>query len=51
VSVKKRHALGPLGTVKGTAVGDIAAIAIGAAFWVFMLKWGHAMLIGVPLIP
>lgn len=31
--------------------GDILAIAIGLAAFVAMLLWGHARLIGVPLVP
>ncbi len=49
-SVKKRNAKGPLGSKQGTITGDLAAIAIGIAFWIFMLYWGHAKLIGVALL-
>ena len=50
LSVRKRGARGPLGTAKGTLAGDLAAIAIGTAFWFYMLKWGHAQLINIPLL-
>ena len=50
LSVKKRGAQGPLGTAIGTLAGDLAAITIGSAFWFYMLKWGHAQLINVPLL-
>ena len=50
ISVKKRGAKGPLGSQEGTVGGDVAAVAIGTAFWAFMLFWGHAKLIGVALM-
>jgi uncharacterized membrane protein len=50
ISVKKRAALGPLGTKTGTAQGDMLALAIGIAAYAFMLLWGHGALIGVKLI-
>lgn len=50
ISVKQRAALGPLGERRGGVGGDVAAIAIGVALWAFMLYWGHALLIGVPLL-
>ncbi len=50
VSVKKRQALGPLGAKEGTLNGDIAAVTIGTAFWLYMLYWGHAQLIGIALL-
>jgi uncharacterized membrane protein len=50
ISVKKRGALGPLGGARGSVKGDVAAVLIGLALYVFMLKWGHAWLIGVRLI-
>lgn len=49
-SVKKRQALGPLGAKEGTMNGDIAAVTIGTAFWLYMLYWGHAQLIGIVLL-
>ncbi len=50
ISVSKRGAMGPLGSTEGTAGGDLAAVAIGTAFWAFMLYWGHTKLIGVALM-
>jgi uncharacterized membrane protein len=50
ISVKKRNALGPLGTAQGTARGDMIAIAIGLAAYGAMLTWGHSALIGVQLL-
>lgn len=51
ISVKKRAALGPLGEKQGGLGGDIAVIAVGVGLYVFMLLWGHARLVGVPLVP
>ena len=50
ISVKKRGALGPLGTAQGTARGDMIVIAVGLTAYVAMLLWGHGALIGVPLV-
>jgi len=51
ISVKRRAALGPLGTRTGGPGGDIAAVAIGLALYAFMIVWGHPNLIGIPLLP
>ena len=50
-SASQRAALGPLGTARGSAVGDAAAIAGGMALYVLLLFWGHQKLTGVPLLP
>ena len=50
ISVKRRGALGPLENRTGGLGGDVAAVAIGLAFYVFMLAWGHQHLIGIPLL-
>ena len=50
ISVKRRGALGPLGTAKGGAMGDVAVLAVGVGAYLVMLFWGHAILIGVPLV-
>ena len=50
ISVKRRGALGPLGSRHGGIGGDIAAVVVGLALYVFMLLWGHRVLIGIPLI-
>lgn len=47
ISVKRRGAVIKSGPVRN----DIIAIAIGLAAYVFMLKWGHTLLIGIPIIP
>jgi uncharacterized membrane protein len=52
ISVKRRGALGPLGTAKASSnLNDVAVVVIGAGLWLFMLLWGHAHIIGVPLLP
>jgi uncharacterized membrane protein len=51
ISVKQRAALGPLGTRTGGLAGDVAVLAVGVGLYVVMLLWGHARLIGVPLVP
>lgn len=51
ISVKKRGALGRLGTRTGGAGNDIAVIAAGLALYALMVFYGHAYLIGVPLVP
>lgn len=50
ISVKHREALGPLGARTSGLGGDIAAVVVGLALYMAMLKWGHAWLIGVPLM-
>jgi uncharacterized membrane protein len=50
ISLKRRGTFGPLGTQTGGLMGDIAAVAIGVGAFGFMLVWGHAWLIGVPLL-
>lgn len=50
ISVKARAALGPLGAKTGAATGDVMAIVAGLAAYAFMMVWGHAKLIGVPLL-
>ena len=50
ISVKRRAALGPLGSKQGGIGGDVAVLVVGAALYWVMLKWGHAVLIGVPLL-
>ncbi len=51
ISVKKRAALGPLGSAERSAVNDAIAVAGGLALYAFMLLWGHAHLIGIALLP
>lgn len=51
ISVKRRGAMGPLGQRQGALVNDILVITAGTGLYVFMLLYGHARLIGVPLLP
>jgi uncharacterized membrane protein len=51
ISVKKRGALGPLGAKQGGIVGDLIVLVVGVGLYGFMFKFGHAWLIGVPLLP
>lgn len=51
ISLKRRtDGLGPLGTRTGGLAGDVTAVVGGLAFYAFMMVWGHAHLIGKPLI-
>jgi len=50
ISVKRRNALGPLGSAQGSLSGDVVAVAAGLALYGLMLHWGHGALIGVPLV-
>ena len=50
ISVKKRGAMGPLGTATGDLRGDLIAIAIGTLAYAAMIFWGHSALMGVPLL-
>jgi uncharacterized membrane protein len=51
ISVRHRAAPGPLGKTQGGILGDVTAIGLGLLLYAFMLLWGHAKLIGVPLVP
>lgn len=51
ISVKRRHAMGPLGDAKATSiVNDLAVVVAGTALYAGMLLWGHRLLIGVSLV-
>jgi uncharacterized membrane protein len=50
VSAHQRGAVGPLGAKPGTATGDTIAVVIGCALYALILKWGHALIAGVPLV-
>lgn len=47
ISLKKRGALGPLGTKTGPAINDVIVIVGGTALYAVFLLWGHEYLIGV----
>lgn len=51
ISVSHRAALGPLSARTGGLGGDIAVLVAGLGLYAAMLLWGHARLIGVPLLP
>ncbi|MDX2288094.1 MAG: NnrU family protein [Hyphomicrobiaceae bacterium] len=49
ISLKKRGDTG-WGGATGSILNDVAVVAVGTALWGFMLVYGHALLIGVPLV-
>jgi uncharacterized membrane protein len=51
ISLEQREATGLVSVKSGPARNDIIAIAAGLAIYAIFLKWGHALLIGVPLLP
>ena len=50
LSAGKRGAFGPLGRRSGHLSGDLIAVVLVALLYALMLKWGHPLLIGMPLI-
>ena len=46
ISVKKRSALGPLGSAQGGLGGDVAAILVGTALYAVLILGGHYWLVG-----
>jgi uncharacterized membrane protein len=50
LSAGRRHALGPLGRKPATVTGDIVAAVIGCAVYAIILKWGHQLITGIPLV-
>ncbi|MCB1520167.1 MAG: NnrU family protein [Hyphomicrobiaceae bacterium] len=51
ISLKHRVALGPLGAKTGGLAGDLIVLGVGTGLYLLMLKWGHSLLIGMPLLP
>ena len=51
ISVRRRAAAGPLGESKGGIGNDALVVGVGTGLYLFMLLFGHAWLIGVPLLP
>lgn len=51
ISLKQREAAGFVTIRTGPARNDIIAIVLGLVIYAVFLKWGHALLIGVPLLP
>jgi uncharacterized membrane protein len=50
ISLKQREAAGAVTVRTGPARNDIIAMVVGLAIYAIFLKWGHAVLIGVPLL-
>ena len=50
VSVNQRGAVGPFGAKPSTGTGDIIAVVIGCALYAIILKWGHLLITGIPLV-
>lgn len=51
IALKRREAAGLITVRTGPARNDIVAIVLGLVIYGIFLKWGHALLIGVPLLP
>ncbi len=51
ISLKQREAAGLVSVRTGPARNDVIAIIVGLAIYGVFLKWGHALLIGIPLLP
>lgn len=50
ISLKQREAQGLVHIRSGPIRNDILALVLGLAVYVLFLKWGHAFLIGVPIM-
>jgi len=51
ISMKRRHAPGPLGNQAGGIIGDAVAVLGGVVLYVVMVVFLHERLIGVALVP
>lgn len=49
ISVKKRQAAGPLGARHGKPVNDVIVVVIGTLLYLAMFRWGHPLLLGIPI--
>jgi uncharacterized membrane protein len=47
ISVKRRGALGPLGSGTGPWINDVVVVALGTGLYALFLLWAHQFLIGV----
>lgn len=47
ISVKKRHALGPIGAKTGPWYNDFIVLGVGTALYLVILLWAHQLVIGV----
>jgi uncharacterized membrane protein len=50
ISVKRRERAGVATVATGPIRNDIVAVVVGVALYLGMMVWGHAALIGVPLL-
>jgi uncharacterized membrane protein len=50
ISAVRRAAFGPLGRRPGNVRGHIIAVVAGCAFYALILKWGHPLIVGIPLV-
>ena len=50
ISLKKREAAGQVTIRQGPLRNDVIAIVAGLAIYAVFLKWGHDLVVGVPLI-
>ncbi|MCB1510567.1 MAG: NnrU family protein [Hyphomicrobiaceae bacterium] len=51
ISLKQRHAPGPLGDRSGSLAGDLTAVVVGVALYAALLLFAHAWLFGVAPVP
>lgn len=51
IALKKRGDNGPAPDAPVSAMGDIAAVGIGVAAYLFLLFWFHPILTGMPALP
>lgn len=51
ISLKRREAAGLVQVKSGPVINDVIAIVLGLAIYAAFAKWGHAYLIGVPILP
>lgn len=51
ISLKPREAQGLVKIKSGPITNDFIAVVVGLGLYWVTLKWGHALLIGVPLMP
>jgi len=47
ISVKRRHAPGPLGDRTGPWINDVIVVVLGCVFYAVILLWAHQYVIGV----
>jgi uncharacterized membrane protein len=50
ISLKHREAAGLVHAKSGPPLNDVVAIVAGLAVYALFLKWGHRLLIGVPIM-